>query len=364
VRHVGNVRHVGGGHRRVQSSRWRLATGPVQPTGPSLDLQQELLVTKARRTARRSSMPLRSLRVQLGVEVLEERTLPDGSLPSVLDPWGGDPRTFYQADNHSPPSGPLLNPPASAPGGGPDGPIGPGPANVLVNDPTLDHTVNDTQSETSLLAFGNTVLVGYNDSGSNAISSSKFTGWSRSTDGGATFTDMHELPTNPLGDRGDPVLARDNTTGTIYFATIGLTGISVFRSFDSGATFTPAMQGTPGATGTQDKEWITVDNFAGPGSGNVYLLDRDFGGGNGIYLYRSTDGGATFGPSGGRQIVAATGRNVQGAYVAVGPNHEVCAAGLSVRRLLPEGREYPAPSECGRIMLDFSVRTRILSCRS
>jgi hypothetical protein len=80
---------------------------------------------------------------------------------------------------------------------------------------------------------------------------------------------------------------------------------------------------TPGKTGIQDKEWIAVDNFAGPGQGNVYLVERDFGGGNGIYFYRSLDDGLTFGPSGGTLIAAATGFNVQGAYVAVGPDHSV-----------------------------------------
>ena len=52
-------------------------------------------------------------------------------------------------------------------------------ANVLVNDPSLDTTTQDTQSETSNLVFGSTVLVTYNDSGSNAGSPNQFTGWSR-----------------------------------------------------------------------------------------------------------------------------------------------------------------------------------------
>ena len=36
-----------------------------------------------------------------------------------------------------------------------------------------------TQSETTLLAFGNTVVVGFNDSGSNSGGSNKFTGFAR-----------------------------------------------------------------------------------------------------------------------------------------------------------------------------------------
>jgi hypothetical protein len=53
---------------------------------------------------------------------------------------------------------------------------------------------------------------------------------------------------------------------------------------------------------------------------------RDFGSGNGIYLSRSTDHGDTFGPSGGVPIVSAGSGNVQGAWVAVGPDHAVYAS--------------------------------------
>jgi hypothetical protein len=89
-----------------------------------------------------------------------------------------------------------------------------------------------TQSETAITAFGNTVVVGFNDSGSNSGGANKFTGFARSTNGGATFTDGGTLPTNPGGDAGDPVLARNNSTGRIYFATLGfsVSTIQVFRS--------------------------------------------------------------------------------------------------------------------------------------
>jgi len=40
------------------------------------------------------------------------------------------------------------------------------------------------------------------------------------TRSGNTFLDKGALPLNPNGDAGDPVLARDNTSGTIYFATL------------------------------------------------------------------------------------------------------------------------------------------------
>jgi hypothetical protein len=193
---------------------------------------------------------------------------------------------------------------------------------VLVNNNTGSiGTQWFTQSETTLLAFGSTVVVGFNDSGSNN-GASKFTGFSRSIDGGATFTDGGTLPTNSGGDAGDPILARNATTGRIFFGTLGfnVATIQVFHSDDNGATWSAPVNGTPGG-GDEDKDWMAIDNFSGAGNGNVYLVARDFGLPNGIYLYRSTDNGATFGPSGGTLIVSGN----QGAYVAVGPDHSVYA---------------------------------------
>jgi hypothetical protein len=203
-----------------------------------------------------------------------------------------------------------------------------------------------TQSETSLVVFGNTIVAGFNDSGSNAGGSNKFTGWSRSTDGGATWTDGGALPNSLAGDAGDPVLARDNTSGRIYFATLGFTDgnvIQVFRSTDNGATWLAPVNGTPGGA-SEDKEWITVDNFPGSGNGNVYLVARNFGAGNGIYFTRSTDGGATFGPSGGTFIVSG----MQGAFVTVSPNHSVhvfwyAGSTLQVRESTDQGLTFGAP---------------------
>lgn len=183
-----------------------------------------------------------------------------------------------------------------------------------------------TQSETTILAYSNHVIVGFNDAGSYFGGTNKFTGYSYSTDGGATFTDGGTLPTNPVGDAGDPVLARDANTGRIYFAVLGFQFtpgiIQVFRSDDNALTWMPPVVGTPGGN-EEDKPWITVDNSGGPGNGNVYIMSRRFGTGPGMYFFRSTDGGTTFGPVGGSLISAAP--LVQGAYVTVGPNHAVYA---------------------------------------
>ncbi len=198
--------------------------------------------------------------------------------------------------------------------------------NPLVNDPAADLTAQKTQSETTIvLGLGSNVIVGFNDSGSFIGGASKFTGYSLSTDSGDSWTDMGTLPTNPNGDAGDPVLARDDTLGRTYFATLQFSGngLRVFPSDDDALTWMAPTQGAPGAVGFQDKEWMTVDNFPGTGQGNVYLAFRDFGPVGGIRLTRSTDNGATFGPSPGLLLAGPGAFNVQGAWVTVGPDHAV-----------------------------------------
>jgi hypothetical protein len=204
--------------------------------------------------------------------------------------------------------------------------------NVIVNNQALDGpTSNFTQSETTNIVYGNTIVVGYNDTESynNSFSQdSQYTGYSISTDGGQTFTDLGSLPINPNGDFGDPVLARDNSSGTIYFSTLsfgsffGPPVIQVFRSFDGGNTFQTPVNAATGFPSFDfpDKEWMTVDNFAGAGQGNVYVTFTDFGLTTRITLTRSTDGGNSFGPSGG--VTIATGV-VQGSFVVVAPDHSV-----------------------------------------
>src|SRR5712664_3181954 len=66
--------------------------------------------------------------------------------------------------------------------------------NILVNDPNLDLTAQDTQSETTLVFLGpdgnnRSGCSAYNDSGSFIGGALKFTGFSRSTNGGASWTD-------------------------------------------------------------------------------------------------------------------------------------------------------------------------------
>jgi hypothetical protein len=207
----------------------------------------------------------------------------------------------------------------------PSGPLAPPPGNVLVNNPAVDTTARDTQSETSIVhGSGSNVVVAFNDSNAGA---NHFTGWSASTNNGASFTDKGSLPASAEGDSGDPVLARDETTGVIYMTTLGNatgTHLQTFRSTDNGQTFGAPVDSTPGYAGTtdfQDKPWMAVDNFPGTGRGTVYISWTRFpaAGGSQLRLSRSTDGGNTWGPSKGLLL----GINGQGTSVAVGPDHSV-----------------------------------------
>ncbi len=188
---------------------------------------------------------------------------------------------------------------------------------------------SDTQSETTCLVVGSSVIVGFNDSGSFATAGGHFTGYSLSSDGGSTFVDKGVLPNSTAGDAGDPVMAKDNNAGYIYLSTLAFNtndNLQFWRSIDGGLTFQAPVNCTPDARAadSMDKEWLAVDNFPGTGQGNIYCFWRNFGGGatnGGMKLTRSTDGGATFGPI--RPWVTIESQAGQGGFVTVGPDHAV-----------------------------------------
>ena len=104
--------------------------------------------------------------------------------------------------------------------------------------------------------------------------------------------------------------------------------IPVFRSSNNGVTFNAPVNATPGYVTNGDfldKPWMAVDNGSGAGQGNVYVVWRHFpfSGSGSIRFTRSTDGGSTWGPNLGTEIVLAAAGSVQGPNVVVGSNHNV-----------------------------------------
>jgi hypothetical protein len=208
-----------------------------------------------------------------------------------------------------------------------------------VNNPAADTTSWNTQAGPQLLDLGGSKLfVAWYDSGSyNPATPLKkhFTGYAYSSDNGVTWTDRGRLPNFLPSNQAEgdglftgPALAARRATHTVYLATTNQNSpqdILVFKSTDYGHTFSAPVSATPGDPGGFDiryKPDIAVDNFAGLGSGNVYVCFSHYpvGGGNSeVRLSRSIDAGATFTPNLGTLI----GPGSAGCSVVVSPNHQV-----------------------------------------
>jgi hypothetical protein len=215
-----------------------------------------------------------------------------------------------------------------------------------VNDPAADVTRRDTQSTTTTVDLGGGRRVAaWIDTGSFdgefGGGDDHFVGYAYSSDDGATWTDAGTLPDSRRGDGGWPVLAYHQASGSVYLATTVVRSsfarrerIQVFKSVDGGRTFGAPVNGTPGyedydfRTGHR-RPWIAVDNFPGPGNGNIYLCRRfseiGVGGESYIAFTRSTDGGRTFGPVPSTAIGGSEDRDhgVDRCFVVVGPSHQV-----------------------------------------
>ncbi len=170
--------------------------------------------------------------------------------------------------------------------------------NVQVNDPANDNgNEQNTQFESTCAVLNGSVIVAYVDSNQGVygfgsfwqtysnLPTPRFVGYSVSRDGGGRFEDKGVPPlslqstnTTDDGDAGDPVLAVDRASGIVYLAGTsprneGHKGIPLWKSTDGGVTF-----GIPSAVradiiGT-DKPWITVDNATGTGQHDVYLTGQ------------------------------------------------------------------------------------------
>lgn len=189
-----------------------------------------------------------------------------------------------------------------------------------VSEPSIDVAFSRfsgfTQNETSTAQCGNTVVVGFNDSGSFFQTGFlSFNGVSRSTDNGASFTD-EESPTPGLSGTflsGDPVLGCSSANNFYYaslFDTPFQSAISVSTSVNAGLTFFPPVIAATKDIFTHilDKPWMAVDpTTIGPkfNTTTIYVTYTDFDSSGtsatcgslfrtAIELVKSIDGGATW----------------------------------------------------------------------
>ncbi len=189
------------------------------------------------------------------------------------------------------------------------------------------------QAETTIAAMGNSLLAGWNDT-KGFCTGGAVQGFAWSTDGGATWTDIGDMPPPPTGARyrGDPVHAVDRLTGDFYV--LGLceggilgSGLALMRGHFAGGTFVidDNRQIAAGGANFLDKEWMDVDPHpADPAHPYLYVTYSNFVGGTTpqIELVVSNDNGLTW----SAPVVlngAATNGYVQGSRPVVGPDGEL-----------------------------------------
>lgn len=221
---------------------------------------------------------------------------------------------------------------------------------VAVSNPSTDIAYSSfggfTQSETSTARCGNSVVVGYNDSGSvfetpyfyTGAGGQGFSGASYSTNGGASFTDIGPINPGPttynfLG--GDPgVNCAD--TNTFYYSQIfdyydsslnPWAAVSINTSTDGGKTWgdpVPAISKS-GYYHLLDKPWSTIDpsnhkrmfvsytdfdfTYSSVTCGNNFRIAIEF--------VESDDGGVTWSATPNVAIEVCGNAAVQGSQMAV-----------------------------------------------
>ena len=206
---------------------------------------------------------------------------------------------------------------------------------IMVNDPADDRFAAfdiSSHSETAVAAFGDNVVVAFNDS-TGFVTSRSGMGYGHSSDGGASFTDLGNLPVTPKQENeGDPGIVVDRS-GAFYASYILFDAsrplgfrstVGVSKSTDGGVTWSLPVGlpvfGAPGAF--LDKPFSAVDSTGGANSGNVYITFTNFAPGPGlpIMFSRSTNGGLSF--SSPIQLSDPSSIN-QGSEPAVGPHGEI-----------------------------------------
>lgn len=222
--------------------------------------------------------------------------------------------------------------------------------NLRVNNPAGDVFPDAGQSETSVAANGNNLVIVWNDGdGFDRVSpQDQLLGFGYSSNGGTSWTDGGQLPQGPGHPKwewtSDPALVVNPTTGEFFAAglvdpdgptvdvggTGTLHGVAVVKGTFSAGVFTwgtPVLvQSANYAAAFIDKEWIAID----PANGNLYVSYTKFIiGGDQVEFTRSTNGGTVW--SAPTILSSATDNGwVQGSRIAIGPNSEVYATWMAI----------------------------------
>jgi hypothetical protein len=224
------------------------------------------------------------------------------------------------------------------------------PPNVQVNQADSSTGTNDnftSQNEPCHAVFGNTIVVGYNDTrqlGNGLAQTTSFQGLAYSTNGGLTFTDAGQLPPAPnFVNWIHPALAVDSA-GNFYYAGLAMpspagSGGSTHVAVAKSTSTTPTVAfGTPvliagtytGATAFQEKELMAIDTTGGPFNDRVYVAWSNFqdpsSANSRILLVRSTSNSPlAFADAVQLSPPADESGTISnlGAMPAVGPNGEV-----------------------------------------
>ncbi len=202
---------------------------------------------------------------------------------------------------------------------------------IQVNDTTGEGGSSTTQSETSMTVSGatGTLCSGWNDSWEFFGNGCGFTGFGRSTDGGATWDDRGGVGGVANCDHfGDPSVVWRDADDDFYYSTLsGGGGLNVYRSTDDCMGF--SFLSTPTSTGGDDKELLAVDNHPGsPFVGRLYIAWTNFAiASGGAIQVKFSDNGMNWSP-------AVTLDNTtfpvvaQSAWPIVAPNGDVYVAWL------------------------------------